>query len=241
MFPFGSPTRSPFSEIQLKSLMKADLYWNGVHPDSNSYHDMVGRAFANAYPGPQRHDATGRAIAAKPVKADPSRFHIGRLSLAAPVGEGGANRGRDVGRVGRVFETLGLLDGGLLDGRFSDREKSGTEPTGTATFPELTSAIRGFQNMFGLKPDGLMNPGGPTARMLETTFGKNTPSAPTATTTGRPGRLSLFNPPPEDEKKKEKQKPATCCGARMRTAARTAACPWCTATKRCGRMAAGGP
>ncbi|MBL6935944.1 MAG: hypothetical protein ISR48_11085 [Alphaproteobacteria bacterium] len=210
MPPFGAPARSPFSEIQLKSLMKDDLYWNGAHPGSKPYRDMVDRAFDNAFPGPQRHDATGRAIAATPVKADPSGFHIGRLSLAAPVGEGGANRGRDLGRASRVFETLGLLDGGLLDGRFSDRKKTGTEP---ATFPELTSAIRGFQNMFGLKPDGLMNPGGPTARMLETTFGKNTSPAPASAASGRdPKRPGFIKPAQDGEKEKGKSSPPTSAG-----------------------------
>lgn len=196
MPPFGSP----FSEIQLKSLMKDDLYWNGAHPDSNPYHDMVGRAFANAYPGPQRHDDTGRAIAAKPVTADPSGFHTGRVSLTAPVGEGGANRGRDMGHARRIFETLGLLDGG-----FSDRKKAEPEPQ---VLPRLSSAIRGFQNMFGLKTDGLMNPGGPTARMLETTFGKNTSPAPASAASGRPGRLSLFNPSPNKEKEEKPSSPA---------------------------------
>lgn len=146
--------RNPFTEAQLGALVRDERYRNGHRPESSSYRRMVGRAFANAYPGEAEVDAAGRMIKPEAKVAGPDGFHIGKLDLTGPVGAGGANGKRDVAKAGRIFETLGLLDGG----------NSGKV--------ELTSAIRGFQHMFSLKPDGLMKPGGETAKTLRETFGK---------------------------------------------------------------------
>jgi len=77
------------------------------------------------------------------------------LSLAGDVGGDARPRPQDVQAAKRALAWAGVYP--------AARAQS---PTGEAD-PALDSAIRMFQGRYNLKPDGLMRPDGPTARMLE--------------------------------------------------------------------------
>lgn len=80
------------------------------------------------------------------MSLEPSDFYIARS-----VGEGRSHRG-DVRRTRRALARIDY--GGSLNSR------------ATSVTPGLISAIEAFQTEFGLKPDGVIRPGGPTERAL---------------------------------------------------------------------------
>lgn len=71
-------------------------------------------------------------------------------ALSAPVGPAAPNRPGDVGRVAEALRSAGFL---------------GRAQAGAFDSP-LDAGVRDFQRRRGLKVDGLLNPGGPTARAL---------------------------------------------------------------------------
>ena len=85
----------------------------------------------------------------------PEPFRLGRpLTPHLPVGAGGINHPRDVGDLSDGLLSLGGL--GL----------SGWLPRTHVPNSKLNAAIVGFQRLNNLTPDGLVNPDGPTIKVL---------------------------------------------------------------------------
>jgi hypothetical protein len=85
----------------------------------------------------------------------PEPFQLGQpLALKLPAGAGGINHPRDVAD----------LSDGLLS--FGSLGLSGWLPRTTVPNSKLNAAIVGFQRLNDLKPDGLVNPDGPTITVL---------------------------------------------------------------------------
>ena len=133
-------TRMPSLE-QIYELFDDPRYNDASKPDHEAYNAMANRLH-RFHLNPERWP-------------EPEPFQRGRpLSPRASVGAGGINLPQDVADL-----SDGLLSlGGLGHSGWLTR-------TGAPNSP-LNAAIVGFQRLNDLKPDGLVNPGGPTIAVL---------------------------------------------------------------------------
>ena len=133
-------TRMPSLE-QVYEVLEDSRYLDERDPDHEAYNAMGNRLHAfhltpEKWPGPER-------------------FQLGRpLAPRFPVGTGGANHAQDVAELSDGLLSLGGL--GL----------SGWLPRTHVPNSKLNAAIVGFQRLNRLTPDGLVNPDGPTIKVL---------------------------------------------------------------------------
>lgn len=81
-----------------------------------------------------------------------------RLRLARGVGDGLPNQAQDVAALASALDHLG---------RYTAKQEQPLAGRSQLDW-KLDNALRGFQRNFGLKPDGRVLPGGPTAITLNT-------------------------------------------------------------------------
>jgi len=144
-------------EERLRGLMRDPLYWKRRDPDFTAH---VGRQFDRVFgTGPVEHDATGRMIQPRAKRFDLESFRPPPrredLRLAAPVGPGARNRRDDVVGLKKTLAGAGLFE---FDPILEPSERAGED---------FLRAIRDVQAGLGLEPDGLVAPGGPTAKALQ--------------------------------------------------------------------------
>ena len=126
---------------QVYELLDDSRYADAKAPDHEAYNGMANRLH-RFHIGPERWPP-------------PEPFQLGRpLAPQLPVGAGGINLPNDVADLSDGLLSLGGL--GL----------SGWLPRTTAPNSRLNAAIVGFQRLNNLKPDGLVNPDGPTIKVL---------------------------------------------------------------------------
>ncbi len=120
------------------------------------------RQYKHVFRGEGERDASGRMIMTPPARADLETFRPSvkrrELELSGSVGEGARNRMRDV-----VGVKKGLSNTGLFEFDF-DNERS------TDANERFKDAVKSFQRIKGLEPDGLLNPKGKTVTALDATL-----------------------------------------------------------------------
>jgi len=145
----------------LRAMMDDPLKTEARDP---AFMGFVDRQFRRVFgEDPAARDATGRLVQPRPKRDDLEVFRPALrrddTRLRGGVGRGQENDPGDVGRAQRLLSNAGTFDLAI------PRERSGTPSDA------LFDGIAAFQAQAGLRPDGVMRPGGPTVAALDRGLG----------------------------------------------------------------------